>query len=187
MRNIFQKLSPRGWELVIVLIPIVVGAIAIYIRTIGIEEQKALFEQRKYAYQEFFEGTANFWRADQLRYEESALRTKAESERDKDKAEEFRRKAKELSKEADELFTSYGLLWSKARLKIAVLSNADVVTALARYFERPEFEKRKCDGKYEKWTKDVAIYEAIRRETKPEGDVGRKDMALVLFDCILEK
>lgn len=187
MRNISRKLSPRSWELVIVLTTIVATAIAIYIRTISIEEQKALFEQRKYAYEEFFEGTAKFWRANQLRYEENALGTKAETERDKDKAEELRQRVDQLSKEADELLASYGLLWSKARLKIAVLSNASVVKALARYFERPEFDKGKCGGKYEKWTKDVAIYEAIRRESKAEGDVGRKDMILVLFDCILEK
>ncbi len=189
MKNSLKKLSPRGWELVIVLITMLGTAITIYFRTISIEEQKVLFEQRKFAYAEFFEGTAKKWQAHQLRNKETELREEEKGKRvnDKDLADELEKRADQLSEKAKELLSSYDLLWSQARLKIAVLADATVVSSLARYFEIPEFEKRKCNGSYERFTKDVAIYQAIRHESKAEGDVGLKDMTLVMFDCILDK
>jgi hypothetical protein len=170
--KIFQKLPPRWWELLVVLITAVVTAVVVYIRTVEIEKRKILFDQRKYAYAEFFEGTAKNWRANKLL-------EMAEKETDISKAEKMKDRAYNLYEE-------YELLWDKARLKMSILSYAEVIRALASHLERPEFKKEKCASNYD-WDKDLDMYIAIRREMEAQGNVLNKDMILVLFDCILEK
>lgn len=69
MKISFEKISPKGWEISMLIITTLIAAItgiAIYFRTISIEQQKVLFEQRQYAYKEFFEGSAKFWESKRL-------------------------------------------------------------------------------------------------------------------------
>lgn len=178
--ELFQKLSPRSWALTLMVVTAFVGAVFVYVRTITIEQQKFaferekfIFEQRRYSYAEFFESTAQFWLADYL--DERATKEKEQSRRT------------QLQGAADEARRQYNLLWRKARMKIAVLSEADVVNALADYFGRSGSNIIECSDDKERWLKDAAIYKAIRSETYVDGDVTDKAMVLVMFDCLLSK
>lgn len=176
MKNIIEKLSleklsPNSWALTFFLISTLVTAVAIYWRTISIEEQKALFEQRKYAYQEFFKASAKYWEANRL-YD------MAKNEKDSSIATEIRREAIKQEKE-------YLLLHRQARFKIAVLSDARVVKAIYDYLY--VLDKPECEIDSIKMVKDIAMYQAIRKEAKAKGHVEDSLMALVLFDCRLKK
>jgi hypothetical protein len=95
------------------------------------------------------------------------------------------REVNRLNPESEMLLTEYKRLLTSARFKIGVFSDEAVVRAIANYFRRPEFNKPSCDNR-EKFTADIAIYQAMRNEMKAFGKVQNSDLAMVLFGCKLE-
>lgn len=166
-----EKIPPNSWALTFFLITTLITGASLYWRTISIEEQKTLFEQRKYAYQEFFNGSAKYW-------ESNRLYSMAKKEKDPSRATELR-------KEADKQYKEYLLLHHQARFKIAVNSDAKVVKAIYDWLN--VLDKPECEIDSVKLVKDVAMYQAIRKEAKAKGYVADSVMALVLFNCRLKK
>jgi hypothetical protein len=163
------------------LLGLVIGAMATYVYTVSVEEQKLSFEERKVGYADFFEAGVKY-RESEVTYRKYRDRkeraAKAKENGDTSKAEELESEAETLSQESRRLY-------DKASFRIGVFSDAAVVRAIAEYWRKhagyPNCENRP------KMLEDVASYQAMRHEMQAEGQVEDKDLILVLFHCILKE
>ena len=137
----------------------------------SLEERKFSFEERRNAYREFFDGTSKYWEAQEKKKQTVEV---------EDNGNEL--EVKELNPESEMLLTEYKRLLTSARFKIGVFSDEAVVRAIANYFRQPELNKPSCDNR-EKFTADIAIYQAMRNEMKASGKLQNSDLAMVLFGC----
>jgi hypothetical protein len=165
----------KHWiEGMFLLVGAVIGVVGTYFYTVGVEEQKLYLEDRKAGYTELFDGTVAL-----RRYWD----TKASADDERTKGNES--KAKELESEAHKQNVKHFSHYDRARFKIGVFGDADVVHALAKYWGA-HFNEPPC-GNRQQMLDEVAIYQAMRRSMGARGQVEDKDLILVLFKCIVKE
>ncbi len=170
MKRLMEYLREHWKSGLAYLLTALITALATYWGTKRIEDYRRFIIDQQVSYEVFFDATAAYW---------DAGRKKEQADQERKNGNEA--KAKELELEAEKLFATSNNLYAKARFKIAVFGDAEVVRSMANYW-RKHFAKPVCLNN-QKMLDDVAIYQNIRQALNPQGNVSRDDMILILFDC----
>ncbi len=160
---------------IFLLLGVGAGAVGTYLYTVRVEESKLFLQERIDGCSELFYGTVALKLAESKDYLAKAAKSKGNES-----------KAKQIEDDVEKQRELSDTHYLKARFKIGVFGDADVVQACARYWSKYPTIPPLC-GDRDIWLADAAIYQSMRRAMGARGEVENEDLVLVLFGCILKE